>query len=108
MLISTLDQLPEEKNVETVTAIFSEYTAGINVFKDVTGGVKALLGKRTDNYEKDIIKARQTVLDDLVKQAEKHGANAILSLTFQYDQLTDSNITLITVYGSATAVRILK
>lgn len=106
MKISTLEHLPEHQAVTTISAVFSQYTAGVNILKDITGGVKALMGKRTQNYELDIKKARETVLRDLIKQTEELGGDALIGVEFQYSQLTDSNITLITVCGSGTAVKI--
>lgn len=104
MIVSSLNILPEVEGTKTLGAIFSQYTSGVNIVKDITGGIKAILGKRTSHYESDIKKAREEVLKDLTEQAEKLGGKAILGLNFQYSQLVDSNITIITIYGTGTVV----
>lgn len=104
MKLSTLNTLPEATTVETIQPIFSQYSTGINILKDIQGGIKALLGKRTSHYEADIENARSKVLEDLTKQAETLGGNAILGVSFQYSQLVDTNITILTVYGTGTVV----
>ncbi|MHC5375647.1 heavy metal-binding domain-containing protein [Enterococcus sp. LJL120] len=105
MKISTLNVMPEFESISTISPVFSQYTAGVNILKDITGGVKAILGKRTTNYEIDIQKAREAVLKDLENQAEALNADALIGVQFQYSQIIDSNITLMTVYGSGTAIK---
>lgn len=105
MKISTVNTIPEFKDISIIEPIFSEYVSGINVLKDLSGSIKALIGKRTTSYEKDIIKARQIVLEDLKEKAITLKADGIIGLQFQYSQIVDNNISLIIVYGSGTAIK---
>ena len=105
MKISTLNVIPEFNKIKIISPVFSQYTAGVNILKDLSGGIKALMGKRTTNYEADIKKARDIVLKNLKEQAEAMEADGLIGIQFQYSQIVDGGITLLTVCGSGTAIK---
>ncbi len=103
MLISTTSTL-EGKNIKEYRGIvFGEVINGINFVKDWTAGITNFIGGRSKEYEEELINSRADAIQEMMKRAEKIGANAILGVTIDYEPM-GQNSSMIMVVASGTAV----
>ncbi len=94
---------------KTITAyhgiVFGEVVLGMNVFKDFFAGMRDFFGGRSNTYEKGLADARVQCLAELEQRAAQLGANAVVSIDFDYEVLGQNNGMLM-VTASGTAVTI--
>ncbi|MFK4568261.1 YbjQ family protein [Enterococcus sp. UD-01] len=106
MKIVTTETFAQTQITETKGALFSEQVISINIVKDAISGIKGLFGGKSTTYSKEYEEARKKALNDLIEQAEQRQANALVALNINYNQMINSDIMLIIVTASATAVTI--
>ena len=76
---------------------------GANLFRDLFAGIRDIVGGRSAAYEKELTRARQIALEEMIQQAQQMGANAILGVDLDYEVLGQANGMLM-VSASGTAV----
>jgi len=76
---------------------------GVNIGKDITAGLRNIVGGRSGAYEGEIAKAVEQVRDELQGAAEQLGADAVLSIDFDYETVGNN---MLMVAASGTAVKL--
>jgi len=74
---------------------------GANLFKDLFAGIRDIVGGRAAAYEKELKKAKEIAINEMIEEARKLGANAILSVDLDYETIGQS---MLMVSASGTAV----
>jgi uncharacterized protein YbjQ (UPF0145 family) len=95
---STIEGHPVSRYLGVVSA---QAIMGVNIGKDITAGLRNIVGGRSGAYEGEIAKAVEQVKDELQAAAEGLGANAILSIDFDYETVGNN---MLMVAASGTAV----
>lgn len=85
--------------------VFGDAVLGINVFKDIMGSIRDIVGGRSATYERELASARDTAMTALTNQARAFGADAILGIDIDYEVL-GGNGGMLMVSASGTAVRL--
>lgn len=106
MIVSTTNSVENKQIVEYKGLVFGEVISGVNFLKDLTAGIRDILGGRSKTYENEIIEARNSALSEMVMRAEQIGANAIVGVKVDYETLGETNGMLM-VICSGTAVRVV-
>ena len=101
MLISTTPTVEGRKIVKYLGLVSGEAIMGANVFKDLFASIRDIVGGRAAAYEKELRKAKEIVINEMVEEAEKLGANAILSVDLDYETIGQS---MLMVSASGTGV----
>jgi len=101
MLISTTPSVEGRKIVKYLGLVSGEAIMGANVFKDLFASIRDIVGGRAAAYEKELRKAKEIAINEMVEEAEKLGANAILSVDLDYETIGQS---MLMVSASGTAV----
>jgi uncharacterized protein YbjQ (UPF0145 family) len=107
MIITTTPSIEGHRIVAYRGIVTGEAILGANVFKDLFADLRDLVGGRSATYEKELQRARDVALREIVERAEQLGANAIVGLDLDYEVLGASNGMLM-VSASGTAVVIEK
>ena len=81
--------------------VSGEAIMGANVFKDLFAGIRDIVGGRAAAYEKELRKAKEIAINEMIEEARKLGANAILSIDLDYETIGQS---MLMVSASGTAV----
>jgi len=55
------------------------------VYKDLFAGIRDIVGGRAAAYEKELKKAKEIAINEMIEEARKLGANAILSVDLDYE-----------------------
>lgn len=103
MLIVTTNDIPGHRVVSTLGVVRGITVRSRNVVSDVVGGVQSMIGGRVGAYVKLAEAARQEAYDDLVEHARAMGANAILAMRYDANEIMPG-ITEVLAYGTAAVV----
>lgn len=103
MLISTTSSLEGKTIKEYRGVVFGEVINGVNFIRDFTAGITNVLGGRSTGYEEELIDTRAEAINEMIKRAEKIGANAIVGTKVDYETIGE-NGSMLMVVASGTAV----
>ena len=103
MLIVTTNDIPGHRVVRTLGVVRGITVRSRNVVSDAIGGVQSMLGGRVGAYVKLAEAARQEAYEDLVDHARAMGANAILAMRYDANEIMPG-ITEVLAYGTAAVV----
>jgi uncharacterized protein YbjQ (UPF0145 family) len=92
---------------ERLTVVTAEVAIGLNVFKDVFTVARDIIGGRSKTIQNAFSEARDTVLKEMRREADKMGAQAIIGVDFKYNEISSGRSMLLMV-GVGTAVRLEK
>ena len=105
MIISTTNALQGRDVLEYKGIVTGEAILGTNIFRDIFAGIRDIVGGRSGSYEKVLREARETALAELEDEARKMGANAVIGVDIDYENIsTGSSGSMLMVSASGTAV----
>lgn len=103
MLVTTTNDVDGRTVQRYLGIVTGEAILGANLFRDLFAGIRDIVGGRSAAYEKELNRARQIALEEMIQQAQQMGANAILGVDLDYEVLGQANGMLM-VSASGTAV----
>lgn len=103
MLLTTTDCVEGKKIVSYKGIISGEAILGANIVRDFMAGVRDIIGGRSGAYEEVLVKAKDTALQEISDRARAIGANAVVGVHLDYENL---NGTMLMVVVSGTAVTV--
>jgi len=103
MLVTTTTLVEGHKAKKYFGVIAGEAIMGANVFKDMFAGIRDIVGGRSATYEKELKKAKDLAMDEMIRQAKDLGANAVLGVDLDYETVGTQG-TMLMVVASGTAV----
>ena len=85
--------------------VSGEAILGANIFRDFFAGIRDIVGGRSAAYEEELRKAKAIAMEEMERQAEDLGANAVLSVDLDYETIqVGSGGGMLMVSASGTAV----
>ncbi|HSF78609.1 MAG TPA: YbjQ family protein [Steroidobacteraceae bacterium] len=102
MLVTTTATLQDRKIGQYLGLVTGESILGANIFRDVFAGIRDIVGGRAGSYEKVLRDARNMAVEEMVEQARKLGANAVIGVDVDYETVGG---TMLMVSVSGTAVQ---
>lgn len=105
MLLSTTNILDGRKITAYLGLVSGEAILGANIFKDFFAGIRDIVGGRSAAYESELRKAKQIALDEMQAEAQRLGANAVIGVDLDYENLGAQGGMLM-VCASGTAVKV--
>ena len=103
MLIVTTNDAPGYRIVRTLGVVRGITVRSRNAISDMVGGVQSIFGGRVGAYVKLAESARQEAYEELVAHAQEMGANAILAMRYDANEIMPG-ITEVLAYGTAVVV----
>ena len=105
MLMTTTPSVEGKRIVRYLGGVTGETIIGANVFRDFLAGVRDFFGGRSASYEAVLREAKDTALEEMARQAEALGANAVVGIDLDYETVGGSG-SMLMVTCSGTAVRV--
>ncbi|HBI65991.1 MULTISPECIES: heavy metal-binding domain-containing protein [Barnesiella] len=105
MLMTTTPSVEGKQIVRYLGVVTGETIIGANVFRDFLAGVRDFFGGRSGSYEAVLREAKDTALEEMARQAEALGANAVVGIDLDYETVGGSG-SMLMVTCSGTAVRV--
>jgi len=103
MIVTTTQQIEGRPVSRYLGIVSGEAILGANVFKDVFAGLRDIVGGRSAAYENELRRAKGIALQEMEETARSLGANAIVGVDLDYENLGASGGMLM-VSASGTAV----
>ncbi|GAB3891433.1 heavy metal-binding domain-containing protein [Larkinella knui] len=103
MLITTTPNIEGKRIVQYLGLANGEAIIGSNLIKDIFATVRDVVGGRSAAYEQALREAKSIAMKEMIEQAQRLGANAIIGVDLDY-QTIGNNGGLLMVSANGTAV----
>ena len=103
MIVVTTNDLPGYRVVKTLGLVRGITVRSRSIFGTIGGGLQSLVGGNITLFTSLAERARGEALDLMVSHAEQMGANAVIAMRYDANEIT-SGITEMLAYGTAVIV----
>lgn len=105
MILTTTASVEGRRVVAYHGIVTGEAILGANIFKDFFAGIRDIVGGRSASYERELSRARDLAMLELMQQAREKGANAVIGIDIDYETV-GTNGSMLMVAASGTAVTV--
>lgn len=105
MIMTTTSTVEGRPARQYMGIVVGEAILGANVFKDIFGAIRDVVGGRSGAYEGEMARARELAFEDMEAQALSLGADAIVGIDIDYE-VVGAKGSMMMVSVSGTAVRL--
>lgn len=108
MIITTTAVLSGKEVTEYHGIVSGEAILGANIFRDFFAGIRDIVGGRSGAYEQALREAKDIALREMQDEAQRLGANAIIGVDLDYENITVGNgggMLMVSASGTAVTVR---
>ncbi len=105
MILTTTPTIEGRTITEYKGVVFGEVIVGVNFIKDFAASLRDIFGGRSNSYEKELVAARDTAMNELKSRAMALGADAVVGIDIDYEVL-GQNGGMMMVTASGTAVKL--
>jgi len=106
MIITTTDNI-EGRNVARYLGVVSgDAVMGTNVFRDLFAGLRDIVGGRSGAYEKELKRAKELAMEEMIEEAQGLGADAIVGIDLDYEHVGGDGRSMLMVSANGTAVKL--
>lgn len=103
MLITTTPNIEGKRITTYIGLVNGEAIIGANLVKDFFAGITDIVGGRSGAYEQGLREAKSIAIKDMMDQAQRLGANAIIGVDLDF-QTIGANGAMLMVSANGTAV----
>lgn len=104
MLVTTTPTLEGVHITEYKGLVTGEAIVGANIVRDIFASVRDIVGGRSAAYEKELEKARNIAMEEMVQKAEAMGANAVVGIDLDYETVGTGSMLMVSISGTAVVV----
>tara|TARA_B100000161_G_scaffold259119_1_gene224734 strand:- start:323 stop:652 length:330 start_codon:yes stop_codon:yes gene_type:complete len=106
-MIRTTTNTLEGREIEGyLGVVIGEAILGANIFKDLFGAVRDIVGGRAGAYEDELGKARDIAFQEMEQEAVILGANAVIGIDIDYEVVgQNGGMMMVSVSGTAVKVK---
>jgi uncharacterized protein YbjQ (UPF0145 family) len=106
VLVTTTPSVEGRKITEYKGIVTGEAIMGANIFKDLFAGIRDIVGGRSATYERELRRAREMAMTEVMQAAAEMGANAVVGIDIDYETVgTNASMLMVTVSGTAVVVQ---
>lgn len=106
MIVTTTDSVEGRPATAYLGVVTGEAIMGTNVFRDMFAGIRDFVGGRSSAYEKEVKKAKDLAIEQMVEEAESFGADAVIGVDLDYEVIGGDKKTLLMAIANGTAVKL--
>jgi len=103
MIVVTSPTVPGKTIIQTIGLVSGNTIRARHVGKDILAGLRNLVGGEITEYAKLLAESREQAIDRMMAQAERLGANAIVSMQFSTSVIMGGAAEMM-AYGTAVIV----
>ena len=103
--LTTTPTYPNLEIEEVKGVITSECVFGMNIFRDFFAGMTDFFGGRSEASQKILRDARETCLNELKKEAYDLGADGVIGIDLDYQEISGKGKGMLFLVASGTAVK---
>lgn len=101
IILTTGFDVPNRKTERIIGIVASEVALGMNIFKDIANNWRDLVGGRSNASQNTLKEARTACLDELRREAAKCGADAVIAIDLDYNEISTGGIVFVAATGTA-------
>lgn len=105
MIVTTTDSIEGRRITAYLGIVAGEAVIGANVFRDLFAGIRDVIGGRSGAYEKTLREARETAVDELINEAARLGADAVVGVSVDFEGGVHQG-SMMMVAAAGTAVKL--
>ena len=103
MIITTSDQIEGKRIVKTVGLVKGSTIRARHLGRDIMASFRGMVGGEITEYTKMMAEAREEAIQRMIENAEKQGANAVVSMRFTTSMVMQ-NASEILAYGTGVVL----
>jgi uncharacterized protein YbjQ (UPF0145 family) len=103
MKLSTTHTIPGHRITDGHGLVRGNTIRARHLGRDISAGLRALVGGEISDYTKMMAEAREQALDRMIEEARSVGANAVVGVCFSTSYVMQSAAEIL-VYGSAVTI----
>ncbi|NVJ51133.1 MAG: heavy metal-binding domain-containing protein [Gammaproteobacteria bacterium] len=102
-MLKTTTSVVEGKEIEAyLDIVVGEAILGANIFKDIFGAIRDIVGGRAGAYEREMGNARQVAFEEMEQKARQLGADGIVGIDIDYEVVgAQGGMMMVSVSGTA-------
>ena len=104
VLISTMNDVPGYEVVQVHGEVYGLIVRARNVFSNIGAGLRTIVGGEARGYTKLLADSRDQATERLKEAAAARGANAVLAMRFDCNEIGDI-MSEVAAYGTAVTIR---
>ena len=105
VIVTTTPSVEGRAITEYKGIVTGEAIMGANIFKDLFAGIRDIVGGRSATYERELRRAREMAMAEVMQSAAELGANAVVGVDIDYETVgTNASMLMVTVSGTAVVV----
>jgi uncharacterized protein YbjQ (UPF0145 family) len=106
MIVTTTPGVEGQQVREYLGIVTGEAILGANFFKDIAASFRDIVGGRSAAYERELRKARDLAVEEMIAEATERGATAVIGVDIDYETVQMGGAGgMLMVSVSGTAVR---
>ena len=105
MIVTTTDTIDGREVYQYLGVVSGEAIVGAHLFKDLFASVRDIVGGRARSYEKTMKRAKETALAEMIEEAKKMGATAVIGVDLDYEVIGRKG-SMLMVSADGTAVKL--
>jgi uncharacterized protein YbjQ (UPF0145 family) len=106
MIVTTTGSVDGRSIGKYLGLVSGEAVMGANLFRDFFAGITDMVGGRSGTYENVLRGGRDQALSEMIEEAEKLGADAIVGVSLDYEAIGASD-SMMMVVATGTAVKLV-
>lgn len=104
IMVVTTNEVAGKEIDQTIGLVFGITVRSKNFFKQFGAGLKSLVGGEIKQFVEMVEESRDQALDQLRQNAAEIGADAVVAIRFDSDEL-GNDMETVTVYGTAVTFK---
>ncbi len=108
IILTTETSMQGYQIVERLEIITAECVFGMNMFRDYFAGIRDIFGGRSKASQKVLRDSRRVCLTELRREALIVGANAVIGVDLDYNEISGDGKSMLFLVASGTAVSVAK
>lgn len=100
MLVTTTSTIEGKHIKKYIGLVNGEAIIGANIVKDFFASIRDVVGGRSGAYEQGLREAKSIAIKEMVDQATRLGANAIIGVDLDYETI-DGSMLMVSCNGTA-------
>lgn len=104
VLVVTTNSIEDVSVKKYIKPISAHVVSGVNIFNDFLGGITDVFGGRSNTYQKQLSSLYDEVVFKIKKQANELGANCVLGLKVDIDEISGKGKSMLMITAIGTAV----
>ena len=104
MQILTTPIVEDQKIIEYKGLVTAKNVRAVNVIRDLMTSFRDFFGGRSGSYQDVMNDIQKEVIEEITREAQNLGANAIIGFQLDFDNVGSKNKSLIMAFAKGTAV----